>query len=51
MKFKIDENLPVDAAALLRGEGYAAVTVNDEGSTAPTILNLLKSHETLSSLS
>lgn len=30
MKFKIDENLPVEVADLLRGEGYDAVTVHEE---------------------
>lgn len=36
MKFKVDENLPVEAAELLRKEGYDVVTVRDqnlEGST------------------
>jgi len=30
MKFKIDENLPVEAAELLRKAGYEATTVHDE---------------------
>jgi predicted nuclease of predicted toxin-antitoxin system len=30
MKFKIDENLPVEAAELIRNEGYDAVTVWDQ---------------------
>jgi predicted nuclease of predicted toxin-antitoxin system len=30
MKFKVDENLPVDVAALLKDEGYDAVSVHDE---------------------
>ncbi len=31
MKFKIDENLPVEAAELFRGAGHEADTVADEG--------------------
>lgn len=31
MKFKIDENLPVELAELLRASGYDADTINDEG--------------------
>ena len=30
MKFKIDENLPVELAELLRASGYEADTINDE---------------------
>lgn len=30
MKFKIDENLPVECASLLRGVGFDATTVGDE---------------------
>ena len=30
MKFKIDENLPVEAAEILRGFGFVADTVADE---------------------
>jgi len=30
MKFKIDENLPVEAAELLKGAGYDAMTVWEE---------------------
>lgn len=33
MKFKIDENLPVEFADLLRNSGHDADTVNDEGLT------------------
>ena len=33
MKFKIDENLPVEAADLLRGAGHEADTVGEEGLT------------------
>ncbi|MEM1013581.1 MAG: DUF5615 family PIN-like protein, partial [Planctomycetota bacterium] len=31
LAFKIDENLPQEAAALLREAGYDAVTVIDQG--------------------
>jgi predicted nuclease of predicted toxin-antitoxin system len=31
LKFKIDENLPVECALLLRDAGFAAETVADEG--------------------
>jgi predicted nuclease of predicted toxin-antitoxin system len=31
MRFKTDENLPVEIAALLRQQGHDAVTVGDEG--------------------
>ncbi len=31
MRFKIDENLPVEAASLIREHGYSADTVDDEG--------------------
>jgi predicted nuclease of predicted toxin-antitoxin system len=31
MKFKIDENLPVEAAVLLREAGHDALTVHEEG--------------------
>ncbi len=31
MKFKIDENLPIEAAALLVEAGHDAVTLNDQG--------------------
>jgi len=30
VKFKIDENLPVEAAGLLRGAGHDALTVHDQ---------------------
>jgi predicted nuclease of predicted toxin-antitoxin system len=33
MKFKIDENLPVEVAILLKDSGYDAHTVHDEGMT------------------
>jgi predicted nuclease of predicted toxin-antitoxin system len=41
MKFKIDENLPVDLAILLRGNGHDAETVYDEelvGASDPDIV-------------
>ena len=31
MRFKTDENLPVEIAALLRQQGHDAITVGDEG--------------------
>ena len=31
MKFKIDENLPVEIAALLRDAGYEATSIVDQG--------------------
>ncbi len=31
MKFKIDENLPLESAEILRDAGYDAETVRDEG--------------------
>ena len=31
MKFKIDESLPIEAAVLIREQGYDADTVDDEG--------------------
>lgn len=30
MKFKVDENLPIDAAVLLKNAGHDALTVHDE---------------------
>jgi predicted nuclease of predicted toxin-antitoxin system len=40
MKFKTDENLPTEAADLLRAAGYDAVTVGEQrlsGSVDPTV--------------
>lgn len=31
MRFKVDENLPVEVAELLRQAGYGAITVHDQG--------------------
>lgn len=31
MKFKVDENLPVEAATILREAGHDALTVHDQG--------------------
>jgi predicted nuclease of predicted toxin-antitoxin system len=31
MRFKIDENLPIDLAAVLRNAGHDALTVDDQG--------------------
>ena len=42
MKFKLDENLPVELAADLRGMGYDVDTVNDEGlrgAADPAVVN------------
>ena len=40
MKFKVDENLPVDVAELLRQAGYDAVTVVDQmlGGAADSVI-------------
>jgi predicted nuclease of predicted toxin-antitoxin system len=40
MKFKIDENLPVEAAELLRTAGYEALTVHDQQMTGATDLTI-----------
>ena len=40
MRFKIDENLPVEVAELLRAEGHDAITVHDQelsGASDPRI--------------
>ncbi|HPQ42392.1 MAG TPA: DUF5615 family PIN-like protein, partial [bacterium] len=42
MRFKIDENLPIDVAFLLREEGYDAVTVIDENLGGSTDLKLIE---------
>ena len=42
MKFKLDENLPVELASDLRGMGYDVDTVNDEGlrgAADPAVVN------------
>jgi len=42
VKFKLDENLPVELASDLRGMGYDVDTVNDEGlqgAADPTVVN------------
>jgi len=31
MRFKVDENLPIEVAGLLRGAGHDAATVNEQG--------------------
>ena len=36
-KFKVDENLPAEAAELLAGAGHDAATVFDPGSFAPSV--------------
>lgn len=38
MKFKIDENLPVEFAELLRSQGYNAETVKEENLCGKYIL-------------
>ena len=40
MKFKVDENLPIEAAELLRQAGYEATTVHEEKLSGSTDLNL-----------
>ena len=42
MKFKIDENLPVEAAELIRNEGYDAVTVWDQNLGGAADQNIAK---------
>lgn len=46
MKFKVDENLPVELAEELRASGHDAVTVAEQqltGSTDPTLSEICKS--------
>ncbi|MFZ0943116.1 MAG: DUF5615 family PIN-like protein [Syntrophobacteraceae bacterium] len=48
MKFKIDENLPVEIADLLNGAGYDALTVSDQnlsGTADPEIISKCNSEE------
>ncbi|MGQ0594828.1 MAG: DUF5615 family PIN-like protein [Gammaproteobacteria bacterium] len=48
MKFKIDENLPVEIAALLEEAGYDATTVLDqelEGSADPHIASVCRKED------
>ncbi len=48
MKFKIDENLPVEIADLLKRAGYDALTVSDQnlsGITDPEIISICNSEE------
>jgi len=42
MKFKVDENLPVEAAELIEKEGYDAVTVWDQNLGGATDENIAK---------
>jgi predicted nuclease of predicted toxin-antitoxin system len=45
VRFKVDENLPVEVAELLRGAGYDADTVADEGvggAVDPDIATLIR---------
>ena len=41
MKFKIDENMPLEAAALLRDAGYDATTVSDQNLTGASDSSLI----------
>jgi predicted nuclease of predicted toxin-antitoxin system len=48
MKFKIDENLPVETADLLKRAGYDALTVSDQnlsGIADPEIISICNSGE------
>ncbi len=40
MRFKLDENLPIELADLLRRSGHDVATVSIKGSVAPEIPNL-----------
>jgi predicted nuclease of predicted toxin-antitoxin system len=40
VKFKVDENLPADAALIIRAAGFPADTVEDEGLTGSDDLHL-----------
>lgn len=45
MRFKVDENLPVEVADLLKAAGHDAATVNDEGvggATDPDLADLVR---------
>jgi predicted nuclease of predicted toxin-antitoxin system len=45
MRLKVDENLPVEVADLLRAAGHDAATVNDEGvggATDPDLADLVR---------
>jgi predicted nuclease of predicted toxin-antitoxin system len=42
MKFKVDENLPVETAVLIRNEGYDAVTVWDQNLGGANDKNIAK---------
>lgn len=48
MRFKVDENLPIEVAEVLRAAGHDAVTVNDEavgGAMDPDIAALVRREE------
>lgn len=48
MKFKIDENLPIEVAELLQKEGYKCKTVQEQslkGSTDSRIISVCRSEE------
>ena len=45
MKFKIDENLPIEAALLLKGDGHDAVTIMEQnlsGTPDPNIAEVCR---------
>jgi len=48
MKFKIDENLPIEIAAMLRTEGYDATTVREQdlgGHDNPSLVSICSREE------
>lgn len=48
MKFKVDENLPVEAAAILRSKGHDATTVREQnlsGSSDRRLASVLRDEE------
>jgi hypothetical protein len=42
MRFKIDENMPEDAARILRGAGHDADTLREEQLVGHSVLTLLQ---------
>ncbi len=45
MRFKVDENLPIEVAEILRAAGHDAATVNDEalgGASDPDLAALVQ---------
>jgi predicted nuclease of predicted toxin-antitoxin system len=48
MRFKVDENLPIDAAELLRANGHDAMTIFDQqmvGEPDPKVASVCKAEE------